>query len=314
MTDSIVLASEKEAAAIAASNLASSTTPKEKEPLENGEIKPAEGEEPEPEEIEDPEDPAEEVKEDEEGAVKAKEDEPKPKKKGGFQKKIERLNTRLTAAEQNAEYWRTQALREKPAEQKKVETIQDLSKRPKADDFKTADEYQEALTDWKVEQRLATERQKQQDDAVKKEIQAKFSQHGQRVEEFKKEHEDFEDDWKDAVSKVGENNLSLTVREVIVTSEMGPELMQELANDPKEFKRICGLSALEAAKALGKIEVRLTKPTTPKKEETKTKASPKPPTPVRTKGSNTSKGYHDKMTQREYEDWRNEQLKARGAR
>ncbi len=95
---------------------------------------------------------------------------------------------------------------------------------------------------------------------------------------------------------------------------MGPELMQELANDPKEFKRICGLSALEAAKALGKIEVRLTKPTTPKKEETKTKASPKPPTPVRTKGSNTSKGYHDKMTQREYEDWRNEQLKARGAR
>lgn len=307
----------KETVVAAMGDLASGKTveekPLEEKPLENGEIKPTEGEKPESEETENPEDQEEENEESEELEVKSEnENQDKPKKKGGFQKRIDKMNKRLTAAEQEREYWRGEALRTKPAgEQRPVnEAVKpDLSTKPNKNDFETVDAYEDARDEWVKNQAIADFKKHQRDESVKSEIQTKMGKHHDRVTEFKKSHEDFQDDWDDAIKEVGETNLSLTVREVIVNSDLGPELMAELSKDPKEFKRICSLHPLDAAKALGKIEARFSKTSETSKEKKTTKA-PAPVTPVRTRGSTSMKSLYDEnLSQRDFERLRAEQLK-----
>lgn len=281
--------------------------PKEEEPKEE----PKEDEVKEPVESDgESEEPSdEEEKEEEENAELASKDVvEKPKKKGGFQKKIDKLRAEV-------ELWRGEALRAKAPpppqqEQPKVDPIPDFSKKPKADDFKTAEEYEEAVFDWKYEQRRSKEAVAEQQSRVKNEYQTKLVKHGERVEEFKKSYDDFEDHWNDALKEVGEANLSLTVREVILDSDVGPGLMKALADDPKEFRRICQLTPLKAAKELGKIEDRITskKIASPAKEKTKTSKVPAPVKTVRAKGA-APVGYRDDMSLREYDEWRKQSSK-----
>ena len=297
----IVLASEQ--AAIANGNLAESKpVPEETLKVEATELEEVEAEETETEETETEEN--EETSEELE--AKAKEAS-KPKKKGGFQKRIDKLNTRLSAAEQQAEYWRAQALSAKPATETKVEAKPDLSKKPKADDFKTADEYQEALTDWKVDQRLAKKDQEERDTKVKNEFQSRIQKHNDRIMALKSTKED----WGDIEDTFKVVPLSLTVQEAILDSDDSAAIVYELGKDRAELERICKLGAVAAAKAIGKIEAKLVKPSSsPEKKETKT-AAPKPITPVRAKGSSTPKVFKPNMTQKEYESWRSEQSKSR---
>ena len=273
-------------------------------------------EEQEIEEIEkDPEALEEETEEEKEPEeLEAKNELDKPKKKGGFQKKIEKRDREIAELKRDNELWRQEALRAKPVQETTVEAKPDQSKKPKPDDFKTVDEYTEALTDWKVDQKLAMVQQKAQEESIKKEVQSKFDKHHDRIEAFKEAHEDFDDEWKEACETIGgERNLPLFVREVIITSEVGPELMNELANDPKELKRLCGLSAINAAKELGKMEAKFSKPskTSVEKKPTKAAATVKP---VRSRGTVSSKGYSDDMSLRDYERMRSEEIKARRAR
>ncbi len=276
--------------------------PSEEVPIEN------EIEEEEIEEIEKTED---EIKEDED---EIKEDleaknEAKPKKKGGFQKKIERLRSEVTAKDMELNYLRQEVQKKSVAAEAKTEVKQDLTGMPKENDFATVREYDKALIRWEVQQELLAEKQKALQESANKEMQTKFSKHGERVDEYKKTNEDFEENWNDALKEVGAQNLSLTVREVIVNSDIGPELMQALIDDPKEFKTICGMTPLNAAKALGKIEARIAKPS---KTSTETKLKSKVPEPVKTvraKGGAVTKGYRDDMTMREYEAWRKESSK-----
>ncbi|MHB8483955.1 MAG: hypothetical protein ACYDBV_14755, partial [Nitrospiria bacterium] len=243
--DSITLASER---AAISKDLAT--------PQEEVEASPIQAEEPEPEVLEPEEENEEELE------VVASEPE-KPKKKGGFQKRIDKLTGRLTAAEQEREYWRSEALRvqQTKATEKPPETAlkQDLSKRPKAEDYKTADEYQEALTDWKVDQRLASERQKARDEAVKSEFQTKVQKHNERIKALAPT----KDDWSDVEQVFRTTPLSITVQEAILDSDDSAALVYELGKDSKELERICKLGAVAAAKAIGKIEARLSKPSNP---------------------------------------------------
>lgn len=256
-------------------------------------------------EVEETEKEAEEI----EGEIEATSTEQKPKKKGGFQKRIDKLNGKISAIEQEREYWRQEALRNQNVQKtdgKVIETQVDISKRPKADDFKTADEYTEALTDWKVDQKLKSEKQKIQQDVIKTEFQSKITKHQERVDKFKDSHDDFDD----MIESVSNINLPMAVQESIIDSESGPELMYELARDPKELKRICSLSPLAAAREMGKLEVQLKKDSKTPSKEIKTTKTPKPPTPVRTKGSTSTKSFRNDMSLKEYDAWRNEQSKS----
>lgn len=301
----IVLASEQ--AAIAAGNLAG-TVSEDKKPLENGEDKPVETEDVEAEEpeTEDAENETEESKEELEAKPNQ---EQKPKKKGGFQKRIDKLNTRVSQAEQEREYWRQEALRAKETS-KPVDTIQkpDLSTKPQKDKYATVEEYDDAMFDWKYEQRRIKERAEENKSKVLTEYQTKSLEHKARIEKLEADH----DDWDDVKDNLKKAPVSVALEQLVLDAgELSAEIVYELAKNPKLLNDICKMPYGQAAKAIGKIEARLEKAAdSPVKKETKT-AAPKPPTPVRTKGSAAPKGYKSTMSQKEYESWRNEQLKSR---
>lgn len=291
----------------AADNSLADTEPVlEEKPLENGEIKETPTKEVEEEDSEAGDTEGEEAEETEELAAKAT-DSNKPKKKGGFQKRIDKLNGRLSAVEQEREYWRQQAMRNQTPNQTQEPAVKiEASNRPKPDDYKTVDDYQEALTDWKVDQKIQAREEKLRQDSIKNEFQTKASQHSERVKKLSSQKEDW-DDVQDVFKRV---QVSAAVEQLILDAEdLSAELVYELGQDEEELKRICRMPALAAAKAIGKLEARLSKTATPPKKEKTTTTAPKPPTPVRAKGASTPKGYHDKMTQREYEEWRNSQQK-----
>ena len=257
--------------------------------------------EPEPSE---PEETDEET--DEELESKPDEEKPKPpKKKGGFQKKIVKL-------EQEKEYWRNEALRvqtQSPAP--KTEPIKDTSLRPKATDFATHDEYLEALVDWKAEGKMQAARQKEVQEKAKSEVQTKFNTHNARVSAFKESHDDFDD----ALDNVSTIPMSIAVQESILDSDHGPEMMYELANNPKEFKRLCSLPPLQAAREMGKLEAKFVKVESKTSESIKKPHALKPVTPVRTRGATSTKDLNDpNLSQQEFNRIRMEQIKQNSMR
>lgn len=243
--------------------------------------------------------------------AQSKEEKPEngePKKKSGIQKRVGKLAARATRAEERAfqaekeaQHWREQAMKSSPpADVVTPKVEQEASGRPDVNKFDKHEEYVEALADWKVDQKLS------QRDQKAKETEIKTSQ-AQREQAFFSDRAEFaktKDDFDDVMSGIQGINTSLTVYESVLDAKKdGPQLLYELAKDPEEFKRICNLPAIQAAREIGKVEARLQ--TSAPQTETKTTKAPKPMKPV---GSGSSGDLSTKdpgeMSPREYRAWR----------
>jgi len=239
--------------------------------------------------------------------LEAKNEVEKPKKKGGFQKRIERFQKQLSAKEQELEYWKKEALQAKPAAkvEPKVEAKAEIAGKPKAEDFKSHEEYVEALTDWKLEAREKANEQKAKEVQVKTELQKKGEQFQARIADFKKTASDFDELMEDVTVDV-----PYYVQEIFLTSENGPALMYELAKNPKELERISKLQPIPAALEMGKLEAKFQK-SSPAPKETKMTKAPAPIVPVSAKGGSVKKSIDDPtLSQKEYERLREQQIKA----
>ena len=220
------------------------------------------------------------------------------KKKSGFQRRISKLRGEMLAKDQELGYLRSELQRARGA----VKTVDDATKpkddgRPKKDEFDTHDAYVEALTDWKVESKLSAERTKTTQAQVQSESQKIATSHQERTQEFVKTHPDFTE----VIHELDDGSpVSLTLREVIVNSENGPELMYNLAKNPKEFERINALTPLAAAREIGKFEAKFAKPSG--QTETKTTKAPAPVNPISGKGAVSTKD-PNKMEFDEYKAW-----------
>jgi hypothetical protein len=239
------------------------------------------------------------------------------KKKGGFQRRIDKLNAQKSAIQQEAEYWKQMALKSagaqkdesKPVDQTKPATADG---KPKADDFDTHAEFVEALTDWKTEQKLSERDQKLERSKLQTE-QAKLVQtFTERREAFLKTAPDYDE----VMESVDDVPLTPALREIILTSENGPEIAYELAKNRDEFERISKLSPLAVAREVGKLESRLSaKSSDGKTEQKKITKAPKPIDPVNAggKGSAAKSIADPNLSQAEYERLRKEQMKRKGA-
>lgn len=238
----------------------------------------------------------------------------KPKKKGGFQKRISKLSARAASAEAERDYWREQALKKNAQEQQAPkETSKNESKqdnRPNPDDFDTNAEYIDALTDWKLEQREAKAKAESEKYQAKTEAQKRAETFQSKINEFKKEHADFDD-----VIDSCEVDLSKDLQSMILESDLAPQLMYDLANKPEEIERLNKLSDKALIKALGVLEDRLSKSSESKTKEIKTSKAPSPINPVGGKSANTARKtiYDSDLSQAEYEAMRREQMKANRA-
>lgn len=241
-------------------------------------------------------------------------DEKKAKKQGGFKKRIAKLNSKISEKDRQIDYWRNEAQKapasgaaEKVATQAEVKS----EGKPKSDDYSTHDEYIEALTDWKVDQKAKAGEAEKSKTQAQTEFQKQLQSHGEKAKSFKESHDDFDELMAD-VDAEG-IRLSITVRDAILSSENGPELQYELAKNKAELKRICALPAIAAAREIGRFEAKFAKADSSKAIEPKTTKAPKPITPVGSKTASAGKKdiSDPNLTQAEYEAIRREQMRKR---
>ena len=244
----------------------------------------------------------------EEHDSESEESEEKPKKKSGYKNRVKRLANKLTAQEKETEFWRAEALKAKQnssqeMEQEKAPPV--AESKPDPDDFEEHSDYVEALTDWKLEQKLRDRDVRTKEERLRENHQTKVSTFQEQVEGFKENHPDFDE----AMESVNDIPMSSTVQEVVLESKVGPELMYGLAKNSEEYERICKLSPLEAAKALGRFEEKISK-LNGGGEKAQTTKAPKPIEPVGSKSSGSgAKSLDDPdISQKEFERLREKQI------
>lgn len=233
------------------------------------------------------------------------EQEERPRKKNGFKKRIDKLNSRLSERERELEYWRQEAIKSKAIEEKPAPKEVEEGE-PIEGDFDDPVDYWRALSKYEAKKMANEAIKKFQEESREKQVlteqQRVEVEHHKRVTEFSSKVDDFDD----VLESVADVPISLVLRDIFINSENGPELMYELAKDREELDRINQLPALLAAREIGKFETSLGKVS----KEVKTTKAPPPVKPVSKKTSGVAKTIYDKdISQREYERLREAQLK-----
>ena len=223
-----------------------------------------------------------------------------PKKKSGFQKRIDKLNKRVADKDRETEYWKAEALKAKPQETKPVEAKKEtVAGKPNADDYTKHSDYVEALTDWKVGQAEAARETKQKAAQAQTEQQKQFATYNEGVKAVKERFADYDDVMEGADDIIAPPHIIGLLYE----SENGPELAYQLSKNRAELEKIIKLGPMAAAVAIGKFEAKHLSPPE-ENHESKTTNAPAPIKPVGSKGSASSTKTiwdADKLSQSEYE-------------
>ena len=230
-----------------------------------------------PAEATDADNSSEEVEQTESDSDAEAEAEDKPKKRG-FARRVEKLNARIAAREQELEYWKNVALRgEQP--QQTAQPQPAAADKPKFSDFNDLEAYTEAVTDWKLQRALQQVQQQTQ-------VQQLSQTYEQRLTQYKAEVPDFDEVMTDFVEDYGDMNVPEIVQ-VAMESNVGPQLAYYLAKNTEEVERIAKLPSHRRLLELGKLEDKLSQPKTQKpvaEPVKKVSAAPPPVKPVRGTG------------------------------
>lgn len=257
--------------------------------------------------------------ENEETETEIEKDEPeKPKRKSGFQRRVDKLHRERAEARQEADYWKRRAMESAAAPkapQAPVDTVKPAQDEAEPDPnaFDDHVKYVKAVALWEarkeIRAELKLEAEKRERASRETDAQRIEREHGARITAFREKHDDF-----DEVLEAGlaDCPASPTLEHIIKSSENGPELLYELAKDGKEAARIGRLPAIALAREIGKIEARIASQASQERETPPNKITkaPKPLTPVTARGGKTEKS-PDEMDYQEYKKWREGQLKSR---
>jgi len=241
-------------------------------------------------------------------------------KKNWVKKRIGKLTAKISAKDQEIEYWKEQALKgktpEKPLPESPKETKAQSNGKPDPNDFDTNAEYIEAITDWKLELKEQKAKEEKQVEQVKTTYQKQNEAHLERVNEFKKQTPDFDDVIGEFLDEHGDVKFSPAIEELVLTSNLSGAIVYEFAKNKKELDRLNSLSPMAAAREFGKLELKLSKETDSNKTvEVKTSKAPAPINPVGSKSSAASRKtiYDSDLSQSDYEAMRRAEMKARRA-
>ena len=225
---------------------------------------------------------AESVKEDSEPEQVEAQSEPEAKEDAREQKRGDKLNKRFDKVTKRAQQAEAEAreLREKlqsyearvnPQEQPK--TV--IEGKPTASQFNDAFEYAEALAEWSAENAL---RQRDEQEASRKaqEAQEKLTKAwSEKIAKAKENLPDF-----DRMVKSSDIVISDPIRDSIVDSDVGPQLLYHLATNEDFAKELTEMPVAKALKQLGKLEAQFEAKDTPKAEK-KNVSSSKAPEPIK---------------------------------
>jgi len=228
--------------------------------------------------------------------------------KDPVEKRIGKLTKKWRTTERERDFERAKRL-EAEAELAKLKSQIPSADKPKREDFEDEAEFLEALTDWKVESKL-----KSHTEVVAKKIGEDAEK--QAATEIEQELEEIsekgQDKYEDYSTVVFDKDLVLTqgMVETALLTDIAEDIFYYLGKNPDISAAIGEMSALKAAKEIGKIEARLVAekkkpdekkadPPAPAKKLTQT---PEPIDPVRSTGAIDKDP--SQMSAKEYRAWR----------
>jgi len=211
--------------------------------------------------------------------------EEKPKKKTGWQRKIEKqereneeLRNRLAAVEGKL----ADPAKDSPTQADETPKNFSGKPEPKAEDFDTYEKYTKALARWEFAEIRAEEAFNENQRSAKQARETAVKSFQDRAKEAAKKYDDFEE--------VIESDLEISsaVHACMIESEHGPEIAYHLAKNPAEAERLNKLSPLAAAREIGKLETKFATAAAAPKPKPSSQA-PDPITPVSSRAASPKK-------------------------
>ena len=220
--------------------------------------------------------PTEEV-ERSEPEIEEKEQEEKPKANPKLERRFSEITKQREEARKEAQQERQarEALEARLAalERQPAPQAPKVDEEPQPSQFNDAFEYAKALAEYTADKRIAEMKQDEAKAKAEAERQKVIDQWASKVQKAKADLPDFDDIV--ASSDVVVND---DIRDAILESDVGPQILYHLAENDDVAKKIAGLSPKQALREIGKLEARFeVKETVP---ETKTIVRSKAPAPI----------------------------------
>jgi hypothetical protein len=219
----------------------------------------------------------------------------KPGRGGSRQRRIDKLTR------ENEELKRQLAgvaPAQKPQD-KPSETAQPPGK-PKLENFQTLEAYQEALTDWKFDQRERERTEAEAKAAADQALRTERETWERREGAARKAHPDYDDLIESVTIPAGPGVLA--ARQAMLEDEHGAEMLYYLAKHPAELERIAGLTPASAVLAIGRLSATLN-PAPPDNGKPRITGAPKPPPPSGRPAKTMSDSIDDPAVQRDFTRW-----------
>lgn len=238
-------------------------------------------------------------------------------KKGGFQRRIDKLTKARSQAELERDFERTEKLKlakelddlrigktQAGAQQTQNSAAQNATdQEPNPEQFETVREYLKAQTRWEIKQEQKKSELVKKTSEAKDAFQSKIQDFHKKVGDFKKTTADY-DDVAAEFDEAYPSGMPNTVLDVISESDHGPQIMYDLAKDHAEFERVSKLPPLSLAREIGRREARLsTNSGENQNPKPKTTGAPAPMVPVKGAAAVNTKDPGN-MSMREYNAWR----------
>lgn len=181
----------------------------------------------------------------------------------GVQPRIDELTRARREAEREASYWRGiatqgQAQPSAPAAPQK----------PTPDQYDDYGKYVEDLTDWKADQAVA---KRMAQDSDRKVVDTRAQTFAERQVAARAVMPDY-----DAVVGGSETPITQHVGEAIMESDRGPELAYHFAKNPEVLQNLNGMSPVQAAREIGRLEATLPTKSAPAVPSKKLSNTPAP--------------------------------------
>ena len=153
-----------------------------------------------------------------------------------------------------------------------------VDQEPQPSQFNDAFEYAKALAEYTADKRIAEMKQEEAKAKEAAERQKIIDQWTQKVQKAKADLPDFDD-----IVASSEVVVNDDIRDAILESDVGPQILYHLAENDEVAKKIAGLSPKQALREIGKLEARFEKAEQPTQSVAKSKA-PAPISPIRSSG------------------------------
>jgi hypothetical protein len=198
----------------------------------------------------------------EDDSEKQEVDEDEPKKKSGLSKRIDKLTAEKRALERRlAELESTPPATEPTKQEQNVD-----SSRPRMDDFDSLEDFADALTEWKIDQREAQREAKQSVEKYQTEWEAKEA----KVKEAYADYHDVVN-----IESLQRSNASQEAKVFLNDSNIGPDVIYNLVSNEDLFDEFVEANPVKQIKILTKIELALESKQAP--SSTKVTSAPNPP-------------------------------------